>query len=150
MVGAIGHGDQLRPAPTVILNHTCHARSFGGTDLCLAIPLIRYSCRLESRGTHITNQANLRLSSPIYRSKQSTSSLDEFAPRLTAWLSAEAVKSRKQRRTLKQMFLGLRGGWDMKGRMTAWQPRETMEGGPNGEGKICKQINMQIIYLLFS
>jgi len=34
--------------------------------------------------------------------------IDEFAPRLSAWLSAEAVKSRKQRRTLKQMFLDLR------------------------------------------
>lgn len=31
-----------------------------------------------------------------------------FAPQLSAWLSAEAVKSRKQRRTLKQMFLGSR------------------------------------------
>ncbi|MCP3950505.1 MAG: winged helix-turn-helix transcriptional regulator [Herbaspirillum sp.] len=45
---------------------------------------------------------------PSYPSRQSSSSLDEFAPRLSAWLSSEAVKSRKQRRTLKQMFLDLR------------------------------------------
>jgi len=45
---------------------------------------------------------------PSYPSRQSSSALDEFAPRLSAWLSAEAVKSRKQRRTLKQMFLDLR------------------------------------------
>ncbi|MFM9768061.1 IS21 family transposase, partial [Streptomyces scabiei] len=37
-----------------------------------------------------------------------TSALDPFTPRLSAWLSAEAVKSRKQRRTLKQMFLDLK------------------------------------------
>ncbi|MBG7622579.1 helix-turn-helix domain-containing protein, partial [Herbaspirillum sp. AP02] len=45
---------------------------------------------------------------PSYPTRQSQSSLDEFAPRLSAWLSAEAVKSRKQRRTLKQMFLDLK------------------------------------------
>lgn len=45
---------------------------------------------------------------PSYPSRKSSSSLDEFAPQLTAWLSAEAVKSRKQRRTLKQMFLDLK------------------------------------------
>ena len=45
---------------------------------------------------------------PAYPARHSPSSLDEFAPRLSAWLSAESVKSRKQRRTLKQMFLDLR------------------------------------------
>jgi len=45
---------------------------------------------------------------PSYPSRRSPSALDEFAPRLSAWLSAEAVKSRKQRRTLKQMFLDLK------------------------------------------
>lgn len=45
---------------------------------------------------------------PSYSNRQSSSSLDEFAPRLSAWLSSEAVKSRKQRQTLKQMFLDLR------------------------------------------
>ncbi|NUU03521.1 winged helix-turn-helix transcriptional regulator [Herbaspirillum robiniae] len=32
---------------------------------------------------------------PSYLSRHSSSSLDEFAPRLSAWLSAEAVKTRK-------------------------------------------------------
>ncbi|WP_432239587.1 winged helix-turn-helix transcriptional regulator [Herbaspirillum robiniae] len=45
---------------------------------------------------------------PSYPSRRSTSTLDEFAPRLSAWLIAEEVKSRKQRRTLKQMYLDLR------------------------------------------
>ena len=45
---------------------------------------------------------------PSYPSRQSSSALDEFAPRLSSWLSAEAAKSRKQRRTLKQIFLDLR------------------------------------------
>ena len=42
---------------------------------------------------------------PSYPTRQSSSSLDEFVPRLSKWLTAEAAKSRKQRRTLKQMFL---------------------------------------------
>ncbi|WP_348534287.1 hypothetical protein [Herbaspirillum sp. 1130] len=55
---------------------------------------------------------------PSYPTRQSQSSLDEFAPRFSAWLSAAAVKSRKQRRTLKQMFLDLKElGYE--GRMTA-------------------------------
>ena len=45
---------------------------------------------------------------PSYPTRQSSSSLDEFVPRLSTWLSAEAAKSRKQRRTLKQMFLELK------------------------------------------
>ncbi|WP_166675018.1 winged helix-turn-helix transcriptional regulator [Herbaspirillum huttiense] len=45
---------------------------------------------------------------PSYASRHSPSSLDAYAPRLSAWLSSELVKSRKQRRTLKQMFLELR------------------------------------------
>ncbi|UIN23970.1 winged helix-turn-helix transcriptional regulator [Herbaspirillum frisingense] len=45
---------------------------------------------------------------PAYSARHSPSSLDEFAPRLSAWLSAESVKSRKQRRTLKPMFLELK------------------------------------------
>ncbi|WP_411909967.1 helix-turn-helix domain-containing protein [Herbaspirillum frisingense] len=45
---------------------------------------------------------------PSYSTRRSTSALDPFTPRLSAWLSAEAVKSRKQRRTLKQMFLDLK------------------------------------------
>ena len=45
---------------------------------------------------------------PLYSTRRSTSALDPFTPRLSAWLSAETVKSRKQRRTLKQMFLDLK------------------------------------------
>ncbi|WP_406851313.1 helix-turn-helix domain-containing protein [Herbaspirillum huttiense] len=45
---------------------------------------------------------------PSYPTRHSPSSLDAYAPRLSAWLSSELVKSRKQRRTLKQMFLDLR------------------------------------------
>jgi len=81
---------------------------------------------------------------PSYPTRQSPSSLDEFAPRLSAWLSAEAVKSRKQRRTLKQMFLDLKelgyeGSYD---RVAAF---EGSGKWVNGEGQFCEQINSPII-----
>lgn len=51
---------------------------------------------------------HLRQMEATYHVRQSSSALDEFAPRLSTWLTAEAGKSRKQRRTLKQMFLDLK------------------------------------------
>ena len=79
---------------------------------------------------------------PSYPSRKSSSLLDEFAPQLTAWLSAEAVKSRKQRRTLKQMFLnlkesGYKGSYD---RVAALGRRWKV--GQDGEGQFCEQINI--------
>ena len=45
------------------------------------------------------------VSEPAYPARRSSSALDDFTAWLSAWLSAETIKSRKQRRTLKQMFL---------------------------------------------
>lgn len=57
---------------------------------------------------------------PSYPSRQSSSALKKFAPRLSAWLRAKAVKSRTQRRaSLKQTFLHLRElGYE--GSMIVW------------------------------
>jgi hypothetical protein len=78
---------------------------------------------------------------PSYPTRQSSSSLDEFAPRLSAWLTAEAANSRKQRRTLKQMFvdlkeLGYEGSYDRVAAVgRQWKV------GQIGEGRFCEQIN---------
>ena len=40
---------------------------------------------------------------PKYAKRISSSKLDPFADKLSGWLKSEATKSRKQRRTLKQM-----------------------------------------------
>lgn len=64
--------------------------------------------RLDISRNTVRRYIRADVSEPSYPARHSPSSLDPFAPRLSAWLSAEAVKSRKQRRTLKQMFLDLR------------------------------------------
>ena len=54
---------------------------------------------------------------PIYPSRQSPSKLDGFAAKLSEWLKKETFRSRKQRRTLKQIHadlcaLGFTGSYD--------------------------------------
>jgi transposase len=54
---------------------------------------------------------------PIYPSRQSPSKLDGFAAKLSEWLKKETSRSRKQRRTLKQIHadlcaLGFTGSYD--------------------------------------
>ena len=44
---------------------------------------------------------------PSYAKRMSSSKLDPFATKLSAWLKTEATRSRKQRRTIKQMHLNL-------------------------------------------
>lgn len=54
---------------------------------------------------------------PAYADRRAPSSLDKYALKLSAWLKTETTKSRKQRRTLKQMHielcaLGFEGSYD--------------------------------------
>jgi IS30 family transposase len=54
---------------------------------------------------------------PAYSDRRSPTSLDKYAFKLSAWLKTETTKSRKQRRTLKQMHidlcaLGFEGSYD--------------------------------------
>ena len=54
---------------------------------------------------------------PAYADRRSPTSLDKYAFKLSAWLKTETTKSRKQRRTLKQMHidlcaLGFEGSYD--------------------------------------
>jgi transcriptional regulator with XRE-family HTH domain len=50
---------------------------------------------------------------PAYADRRPRSSLDKYTLKLSAWLKTEAAKSRKQRRTLKQLHLALRAlGYD--------------------------------------
>jgi transposase len=57
------------------------------------------------------------ITEPAYPARQTPSSLDKFAHKLSAWLKTESTKSRKQRRSLKQMHedlreLGFEGSYD--------------------------------------
>ncbi len=56
---------------------------------------------------------------PRYAKRVSPSKLDAYAEKLSGWLKSEVIKSRKQRRTLKQMHARL-GGTGLPGLL---QPR---------------------------
>ncbi|WP_420840756.1 helix-turn-helix domain-containing protein [Herbaspirillum robiniae] len=64
--------------------------------------------RLDISRNTVRRYIRSEAAEPSYASRQSASSLDEYAPKLSAWLVSESAKSRKQRKTLKQMFLDLR------------------------------------------
>ena len=54
---------------------------------------------------------------PAYAERQSASAIDPYAFHLAGWLKTEAAKSRKQRRSLKQLHedqteLGFKGSYD--------------------------------------
>jgi transposase len=54
---------------------------------------------------------------PVYADRQSSSSLDKYAFKLSAWLKTESLKSRKLKRSVKQMHqdlrkLGYKGSYD--------------------------------------
>ncbi|AON53778.1 hypothetical protein Hsc_1475 [Herbaspirillum seropedicae] len=72
------------------------------------ISIREIACRLDISRNTVHRFIRADAIEPAYPARHPPSSLDEFAPRLSAWLSAESVKSRKQRRTLKQMFLDLK------------------------------------------
>ncbi|MDB5988702.1 MAG: transposase [Herbaspirillum sp.] len=77
---------------------------------------------------------------PVYADRQSSSSLDKYAFKLSACLKTESLKSRKLKRSVKQMHqdlrkLGYDGSYD---RVAAFA---TMEGGSIREGQLGEQIN---------
>ncbi len=59
-----------------------------------------------SRNT-VTKHLNSGTIEPRYATPERPSKLDPFADKLAAWLGAEAAKSRKQKRTLKQLHSDL-------------------------------------------
>ena len=59
-----------------------------------------------SRNT-VTKHLNAGTIEPQFTTPDRHSKLDPFSDKLTAWLKAEAGKSRKQRRTLKQLYSDL-------------------------------------------
>ncbi len=92
-----------------------------------------------SRNT-VTKHLNSGTIEPRYATPERPSKLDPFADKLAAWLGAEAAKSRKQKRTLKQLHsdlvaLGFTGSY---GRVAAfarrWRADRQREQQTTGRG----------------
>ena len=77
---------------------------------------------------------------PRYAGRRSVSKLDPFAAKLAAWLKTESTRSRKQRRTLKQMCadlqaLGYSGSYNRVAAFArAWHAQRQIEQQTTGRG----------------
>ena len=72
------------------------------------VPLREIARRLGISRNTVRRYIRAETIEPAYADRHPRSSLDKYTLKLSAWLKTEAVKSRKQRRTLKQLHLELR------------------------------------------
>ena len=78
------------------------------------VPLREIAKRLGISRNTVRRYLRSEITEPAYAERQSASAIDPYAFQLSGWLKTEAAKSRKQRRSLKQLHeelinLGLRG-----------------------------------------
>src|SRR5450830_1872769 len=72
------------------------------------VPLREIARRLGISRNTVRRYIRAETIEPAYTDRRPRSSLDKYTLKLSAWLKTEAVKSRKQRHTLKQLHLELR------------------------------------------
>src|SRR5450830_1947158 len=104
------------------------SRGFGVIDVALLgiirrwhirdqVPLREIARRLGISRNTVRRYLRAEITEPTYPERQSPSAIDKYAFQLSAMLKTEAAKSRKQRRTLKQVHmdlkeLGFEGSYD--------------------------------------
>ena len=81
------------------------------------IPLREIAKRLGISRNTVRRYLRSETTEPAYAERQSASAIDPYAFQLSGWLKTEAAKSRKQRRSLKQLHedlskLGFGGSYD--------------------------------------
>ena len=81
------------------------------------VPLIEIARRLGISRNTVRRYLRTEITEPSYAERRSPSAIDKYAFQLSALLKTEAAKSRKQRRTLKQIHedlkeLGFEGSYD--------------------------------------
>src|SRR6185503_15566826 len=103
-------------------------RGFGVIDVALLgiirrwhirdqVPLREIARRLGISRNTVRRYLRSETTEPAYAERQSASAIDPYAFQLSGWLKTEAAKSRKQRRSLKQLHedlseLGFKGSYD--------------------------------------
>jgi len=81
------------------------------------VPLREIAKRLGISRNTVRRYLRSETTEPAYAERQSASAIDPYAFQLSGWLKTEAAKSRKQRRSLKQLHedlseLGFKGSYD--------------------------------------
>ncbi len=81
------------------------------------VPLREIARRLGISRNTVRRYLRAEMVEPAYAERRTQSAIDKFAPQLSGWLKTEAAKSRKQRKTLKQLHsdlaeIGFGGSYD--------------------------------------
>ena len=81
------------------------------------VPLREIARRLRISRNTVRRYLRAEITEPAYAVRRSRSAIDKYASQLSAMLKTEAARSRKQRRTLKQIHedlkeLGFEGSYD--------------------------------------
>jgi hypothetical protein len=71
------------------------------------VPIREVARRLGISRNTVRRYLRAEIIEPSYADRHTPSCLDKFAFKLSAWLKTEAAKSRKQRRSLRQIHLDL-------------------------------------------
>lgn len=90
------------------------------------VPLREIARRLGISRNTVRHYLRSEITEPAYRDRQSSSAIDKYALQLTALLKTESAKSRKQRRSLKQIHadlreLGFEGSYDRVAFARQWR-----------------------------
>src|SRR5450830_1074005 len=90
------------------------------------VPLREIARRLGISRNTVRHYLRSEITEPAYRDRQRSSAIDKYALQLTALLKTESAKSRKQRRSLKQIHadlreLGFEGSYDRVAFARQWR-----------------------------
>jgi len=95
------------------------------------VPLREIAKRLGISRNTVRRYLRSETTEPAYAERQAASAIDPYANKLADWLRTEAAKSRKQRRSLKQLHeelvnLGSKGSYDRVAAFTRqWREGQT-------------------------
>lgn len=107
------------------------------------IPLREIARRLGISRNTVRRYLRSETIEPAYAERRSSRAIDKYAFQLSAFLKTEAAKSRKQRRTLKQIHedlkeLGFEGSYDRVAAFArVWREGQTERVNPASKRTVC-------------
>ena len=103
------------------------------------VPLREIARRLRISRNTVRRYLRAEITEPAYAERRSRSAIDKYAFQLSAMLKTEAARSRKQRRTLKQIHedlreLGFEGSYDRVAAFArVWREGQTERVNPSSK-----------------
>jgi len=103
------------------------------------VPLREIARRLSISGNTVRRYLRAEITEPAYAVRRSRSAIDKYAFQLSAMLKTETARSRKQRRTLKQIHedlreLGFEGSYDRVAAFArVWREGQTERVNPSSK-----------------